>query len=724
MTNLSKILITFIVLCQISIAVSDELRSPMIKEVLIIGSKAEKLKLPGSGIQISKEELQQHAYSDLNQIVSSVPGVYVREEDGYGLRPNIGIRGATSDRSQKITLMEDGVLIAPAPYSAPAAYYMTNASRINALEVLKGPAAIQYGPHTVGGAVNFVTRPVEMDSHAELDVAFGTDQYQKLSANLGMLIGDAGVLIDALRYSSDGFKKIDGGGGSGFVRNDFNVKVRWEFDTGRPQVLMLKLGFADEDSDETYLGLTDLDFENTPERRYSASQLDRFQSEHKQFHLNHTITLSSSTELNTKVYFNEFDRSWNKFDGFIDGPKPQDVLRAPNQYLSEYYVLKGALNSTVSENKDLSIDVTENDRSYSSQGIQFELLTSTNWLGLDNQVKLGFRFHEDDVRRNHYRRGFLMSSGDLISDDIDRGLKTNNYAKTEALALYLSDQVTWSDLTVTLGFRYEDIDGSVDNYLSDVRNTNSQKVTTPGLGIHWQLSDSLGLLAGIYAGYSPAGPGSTSAEPEETVNLEYGLRYATDHISAEVIGFFSDYSNFLGRCRASDSDCEVGQEFNGGAAEISGVEINSQVQIPIKDSLNVTTQFNYTYTESAWQDEFLSSFSQWGLVRRGDELPYIPKHVGRWQVGLESDRWSVNIALKYQHEMREKPGIGDLVPGEQTESLAVLDVSGTWFVSDNLSLKLMVRNLTNESAIVSHRPYAARPNLPRMVLGQLTYRLW
>ena len=114
-----------------------EAEPPLIKEVTIIGTKEANLKLSGSGVRIDADELKKHAYSDLNQLVSAVPGVYVREEDGFGLRPNIGIRGATSDRSQKITLMEDGVLIGPAPYSAPAAYYITNASRVFALEVLK-----------------------------------------------------------------------------------------------------------------------------------------------------------------------------------------------------------------------------------------------------------------------------------------------------------------------------------------------------------------------------------------------------------------------------------------------------------------------------------------------------------------------------------------------------------------------------------------------------------
>ena len=70
----------------------------------------------------------------------------------------------------------------------------------------------------------------------------------------------------------------------------------------------------------------------------------------------------------------------------------------------------------------------------------------------------------------------------------------------------------------------------------------------------------------------------------------------------------------------------------------------------------------------------------------------------------------------------EVPGIGELVAGQQTESLATIDLSATWYLSEQFNLKLMIRNATDESAIVSHRPYAARPNLPRMILGQIRYR--
>ena len=699
-----------------------EAEPPVIKEVMIIGTKEANLKLSGSGVRIDADELKKHAYSDLNQLVSAVPGVYVREEDGFGLRPNIGIRGATSDRSQKITLMEDGVLIGPAPYSAPAAYYITNASRVFALEVLKGPSAIKSGPHTVGGAINLVTRPVPIDNTAEIDLTAGSDGYQKLSGAAAYVHGNLGILVEGLQYSSDGFKRLDDGSDTGFERNDINVKARWKPQTKLQQTLTLKLGFADEDADETYLGLADSDFALDPLRRYPASQLDRFQSEHRQIHIGHSMTLKSGMDVNTKLYLNEFDRSWNKFSGFMDGPKAQDVLRDPGDYLGAYRILAGTTDSTLGDFTDLTLDITDNDREYRSQGVQFELSHRTSFWGLDHQIDVGLRYHEDQVRRRHQQRSYLMRSAQLVSDGIARPYKTNNFAHTDAVAVSVSNQMSWADWTINVGVRHEDISGRVDNLLTGTSITSDQSITAPGFGAHLQVTETIGVLAGVYVGFSPAGPGKSGADAEESTNFEYGVRYSTPTLSGEVIAFHSDYDNLLGRCRASDSDCDIGQEFSGGMVEVSGVEFLGEVEFALTEAWLLTSKLNYTYSDSEFEESFFSQFSQWGLVDKGDELPYIPKHVGRWQVALEGDRWSLDLALKYQHEMREEPGSGDIGSGLHSDSLTVLDIAVSRVVNDDLELKLLLRNAADKTAIVSHRPYGARPNQPRTLLAQVKYR--
>ena len=88
-------------------------------EVVVLAERIRRA--PGSVHVIGAETLERYKYDDPHATLQLVPGVYVRQEDGFGLRPNIGIRGAISDRSSKVALMEDGVLFGPAPYSAPAA---------------------------------------------------------------------------------------------------------------------------------------------------------------------------------------------------------------------------------------------------------------------------------------------------------------------------------------------------------------------------------------------------------------------------------------------------------------------------------------------------------------------------------------------------------------------------------------------------------------------------
>ncbi|MEQ9318151.1 MAG: TonB-dependent receptor plug domain-containing protein, partial [Polyangiaceae bacterium] len=165
-------------------------------DVSAFGTAREIKRVAGSAHRVDAEELERFEDDNIHNVLRRVPGVYVRGEDGYGLRPNIGLRGATARRSAKITLLEDGILFGPAPYSAPAAYYFPLTTRMNAIEVFKGPSALRHGPNTIGGAVNMVTRPIPWGHAFGADIALGTTAYGKGHAHYGFGDDHWGVLIE------------------------------------------------------------------------------------------------------------------------------------------------------------------------------------------------------------------------------------------------------------------------------------------------------------------------------------------------------------------------------------------------------------------------------------------------------------------------------------------------------------------------------------------------
>ena len=171
--------------------IADERRENPVDSIIVVGGRIDPYRIAGSADLIDSEDLRRFDHGDVNRVLRQVPGVNTQEEDGFGLFPNIGLRGSPVERSSNITLMEDGVLIAPAPYAAPAAYYFPAIGRMQAVEVTKGAAAIRYGPRTIGGAVNLRSTDIPTDGLAGYASGqYGSRDYYHLPAGQRRLQDD------------------------------------------------------------------------------------------------------------------------------------------------------------------------------------------------------------------------------------------------------------------------------------------------------------------------------------------------------------------------------------------------------------------------------------------------------------------------------------------------------------------------------------------------------
>lgn len=695
-----------------------------LERMYITGGADDILRQPGSATLINDVALEKFEYTDIHRVLNAVPGVNLQEEDGYGLRPNIGLRGTSPERSKKITIMEDGVLSGPAPYAAPAAYYFPNISRMSAVEVFKGPATIQYGPATVGGAINMVSRAIPYAAEGELDLQYGSDNFQRLNLYQGQQVGDFGYLIEGLRVSADGFKDLDNGGDTGFVRNDINLKTSWQSFGQFNHSLVLKLGYADEHSNETYLGLTQEDLNNNAFRRYNASSMDEMEWVHEQIQLTHQMDVQD-WQITSDLYRNNFDRDWFKVNGFKSADVSiQQVLANPDTYQRYYQVLSG---QTASNNSDEYLRIGNNGRVFISQGIQTRISKPLAFLNLNHELEIGIRYHQDQIKRTHTEQDYAtLADGSLQVIDGSYRITTLNKNDAQAIAIYAKNDMHIGDTTVTAGIRHERITSTKTSYgeltgIAEQEDKLEQTVTLPGIGIYSQLSEHLGVLAGIHKGFTAATPGgSGDIKPEESTNYEMGFRYfGFGH--AEIIAFLNDYSQFSGTCSFAQGSCsnnQVGEQANAGNAQVYGIEASWKQAFQYA-AFKLPLSASYTYSHGEFGESFTDVSGAFGekdlAIEKGFEIGYLPEHRLNIQAGIGQDKWQVNLSVLYQSEMRNIPGTGSIPAAERVDSYTVVDLSTRYDLEHNLQLYASMDNILGNEYIVSAKPYGYRPGKSRSI---------
>lgn len=685
----------------------------------------------GSAHIVSETDLETFEYTDINRALRQVPGVYLQEEDGFGLRPNIGIRGTGTERSGHITLMEDGVLIAPAPYAASSAYYFPTFGRISAIEVLKGPAAIQYGPFTVGGAINLVSTPIPEAAGGRVDVETGSYSEQRIHALYGSSMENFGWLLETHQHESDGFKNIDlSSDPTGFDKEDWLLKFRINSDASAAiyQQLDVKLQYSRELSDQSYLGLTDRDFNDDPYRMYLASEMDQMDNEHDQVVLSYYADLTPDLDFRATVYNNNFKRNWFKTEGLDpDGSASADDFSRTSWFDVIRAINRGGVMATpyqaVLDGGDTlpgSIELRANNREYYSRGLQLQFDYNFVTGPAAHKLKVGGRVHEDEEDRFQRFSTWHQENGSLVLDDPGTPGNAGNRVQTaRAQSLFVYDIIRFGDLLLTPGIRYETMDLARDNYgnqpLRDDAHLsergNDASIWLPGLGANWAVSPKLTLLGGVHKGFSPPG-NSPDTDPEESWNYEAGLRYGNNGLYVESIVFYNDYENILGECtNQSGGSCDIGDQgnkFNGNGATVKGLELLVSTDLSRSDAYSLPVRFTYTYTDAEFASTFDSEF--FGNVSNGDPVPYIPAQLWQASAGFERAAWSLFANLSFVDEMCTQASCGSF---EKTDDHLVLDVAGQYRLSNRITTYFGVDNVTEEDDIIARQPYGARPDKAR-----------
>jgi Fe(3+) dicitrate transport protein len=726
----------FILLSSITFAKSTELDSIGTKDLqtfTIIGDKAKAI--PGSGQLINNVQLQKLNDPNINNVLRIVPGVNIRDEEGFGLRPNIGLRGTPVNRSAKITLMEDGVLMAPAPYSDPAAYYFPTFARMQGVEVLKGSSQIKYGPYTIGGAINLLSTAIP-DSFR----AFAQFSYGSFNTNQQKIwVGDSGRNFDYIfevnRFASSGFKQLDNGGNTGFDRRDIMGKFRWhtaEF-AKIPQSLSLKFINSTEDSNETYLGLTYADYQINPLRRYSGTQRDLLDMNHQNVSLNHTISPLKGFSVNTTAYYATTYRDWARANSF-GGQSINNILNNPTAQAAAYRIMTGQANG--------EIVYQSAARTYESQGLQMHSNYVFTTQQFAHKIQVGVRYHTDESDRYATRSTYAMTNGTMILSSVGvKGNQENQLRSAKSVATYLSYDLQYKGLKVSPGIRHENISLDIQNFgnadnarLGAALRTaeNQLSIFLPGVGFTYDFNDYFNLFGGVHKGFSPPGmPSLTTntvqANVESSINYELGYRYEKGAFVSQLTGFVNDYDNILGSDNLSGGGAGTGDMFNAGNAKIQGIELSLGYDLLHKknshSSSKLPISIAYTYTSAKFEDTFINGGGDWGSgqINRGDLIPFITPQLFTAMIGFEKGRFKTQVVARYTGETRVTPGQNELifpsndVPYANINALKgflIMDWSSNYQVSKIFTAFTTVNNLTNSRAIVANLPQGYRPNMP------------
>lgn len=607
----------------------------------VIGTKEGAMDhIPGSGRVITKESIEQNHRFTVNEALREVPGVHVVDEEGVGIRPNIGIRGLNPTRSRNVHIMEDGVPIMMMPYADPSSYYFPPIFRFDRIEVLKGSGQLLYGPQNIGGVMNFITRNPSAVPEGNIQFWGGNNNYFNTHFDYGGTWGKSGYMVDFTYYQTDTPRftniraKVD----------DLTFKTVQEL-SDRTQI-MAKFNYYREDSGIGYQGLTESEFASPRgQDRQTLFTNDNFDFRRYGAHVavNHMFTANLTSTIN---FFGHYmQRDWTRqstqavdANGTpVGGPVFGNAVPA-----TTFGVIPGGSRFT-------------NAREYTVYGIEPRFNYTHSLFGVNAVADFGARYMYEESNRQQFQNtgsGVGVSQSCFLAVAGATCLGENNVRTTNAYALFFQERLILGQFTITPGVRVERINYDQNNRLANNGNGNFGKAhftqVLPGVGVTYSPVKDHMIFFGAHRGMAPpqisdavTGTGAlVDLDPSLSWTYELGTRGKLAYWAGyEATLFQMDFDNqIISQSAAGGTGATL---TSAGETRHRGIEVATKLDLldavmGRNDKQDIIFDVNYTWiAESEFVGTRNSSVTGTALLPgeapivsvSGNRLPYSPKHL-------------------------------------------------------------------------------------------------
>ena len=574
---------------------------PVTASVIGHSEESDVKEYPGNRTVLSSKQMTKNASKSIDDALQHVPGIKVQDETGTGVLPNVSVRGLSGSRSERAQFLMDGVPLTLAPYGHTGqSVFPATLSSLERIDVVRGGAAVQYGPNNVGGVINLVTKPIPKDWESQISnriTAF--DHSSNTLNNLYLRTGgwvndDFAIQVEANTQNGDSSRDH-----SDTDIKNFQIKTDWLMsDTQELQAFVQRY-----EADTQMPGA--LSPQAYREDRTQSQRLnDTYKASASRWHLKYTQDLDwgNAAQLEVLTFGHHDTRN------FVWGFKAGTPLWSDPRVASD--------------------NIRNSPREFTVYGVEPKVSVAFGSPETVTQnLIVGMRYVNEDISYKLRQRN--IASGAIT-------VPRDWHLETDAVAGYVSDEIGLMNnrLKVTPGLRFESVHMNYKDKGNKTQQSNQINEALPGLTVAYNLTDNwvtyTNAQKSLRAPQIAQVKGKGHEDGEISWNYELGARYTKGLNSFNVALYRVDYKDQL------QSNSKTQTVDNIGETKHQGVEIAGRYS---PESLpDLSLGLAYTYLDATLQESG---------ANKGNELPYASKNQVSWDASYNLAGYQTSVSGYY-----------------------------------------------------------------------------